>query len=213
MYRIRTIGRRGVLFSTDTIPGCVTHAYLIQGKKKNYLIDTGLGSATAQYIKGHIKEKCPNETVIINTHYHWDHIWGNVGFDGNRIFAHRSANALIERHWNEMEQKYGKWKEGIIGKVLPDTPIDDHFNFPEDGIEVFHSPGHTGDSLSVYDRLDRVLHVGDNMETLVPEIYDTKENYRNTLETYLGYDFSFCIGGHNGNVKRADILAVLKAPG
>lgn len=211
MHTIRTIGNRGVLFGTDTITGCITYSYLIKGKKSNYLVDTGLGSDMARYINNYISQNCPNEVIVINTHYHWDHIWGNIGFEGNAIFAHRYARNMIEQKWEEMEQKNGKWKEGQIKKVLPTMPIDDNFLFMDDGIEVFYSPGHTVDSLSVYDRADKVLHVGDNMETPFPEVYDTRENIVNSLKKYAEYDFNNCISGHNGDVKREDILAAIKA--
>lgn len=211
MYTLRTIGNRGVLFGTDAIPDCITYSYLIKGKKSNYLIDTGLGSGTAEYIKDYIALNCPGEVIVINTHYHWDHIWGNIGFEGNAIYAHTLAPEMIRRNWNEMEQKGGKWKEGRIKNVLPDRLIANHFNFDEDGIEIFYTPGHTIDSLSVYDHLDKVLHVGDNVETPFPSIHDTEEHLVDSLRKYLEYDFTRCISGHNGDVKREDILAVIEA--
>ena len=125
MYRTQAIASRGILFSTDTIPGCITNLYLIKGKKANYLIDTGLGSDTAQYVHHYIEENCPNPVIVINTHYHWDHIWGNVGFEGNQIIAHAKTYELIEQKWDEMEARCGKWKEGYTKKVLPDTLMED----------------------------------------------------------------------------------------
>jgi glyoxylase-like metal-dependent hydrolase (beta-lactamase superfamily II) len=101
--------------------------------------------------------------------------------------------------------------EGHTKKVLPNTLIEDCMVLPEDGLEIFYSPGHTADSISVYDRLDKMLYVGDNIETPMPEIYDSKEHCMESLRKYLEYDFTYCISGHNGNVKRADIETVLKS--
>lgn len=211
MYTIQAVGSRGVLFGSDAIPGCVTYCYLIKGKNSNYLIDTGFGSGTAEYIKDYIARNCPGEVKVVNTHYHWDHIWGNIGFEGNAIFAHLLAVKMIGENWDEMVQKGGKCIDGHIKNVLPNTPVVDHFLFDEDGIELFYTPGHTVDSLSVYDRIDKVLHVGDNMETPFPSVDDTEEHLVDSLKKYLGYDFDRCISGHNGDVKREDILAVLKS--
>lgn len=211
MYTIENIGKRGVLFGTDGIPDCITYAYLIKGKKCNYLVDTGLGSGTADFIKGYIARNCPGDVVVINTHYHWDHIWGNIGFEGDAICAHPLTLKMIGEHWDEMVQKGGKYKDGEIKNVLPNTPIADYFLFDEDGIEIFYTPGHTVDSLSVYDRIDKVLHVGDNMETPFPSVHDTEAHLKDSLKKYLEYDFDRCICGHNGDVKRAEILTVIES--
>ncbi len=211
MYTLQTIGSRGVLFGSDAIPDCVTYAYLIKGKKCNYLVDTGMGSETADYIKDYIARNCPGDVVVINTHYHWDHIWGNIGFDGNAIYAHPLAVKMINEHWDEMEQKGGKYKEGRTRNVLPNRPIADAFLFEDDGIEVFYTPGHTVDSLSVYDRIDKVLHVGDNMETPFPSVHDTEAHLVDSLKKYLAYDFIRCVSGHNGDVKREEMLAAIEA--
>ena len=213
MYQVRDIGNRGVLFSTDTITGCVTNMYLIKGDRSNYLIDTGLGSGTAAFIKEYIEAHCPNDVTVINTHHHWDHVWGNGGFEGCRIIAHRTAGEKIRQTWDESEVKHGRWKEGHIKMVLPDTPVDDTLWLREDGLEIFHSPGHTADSLSVYDHADRVLYVGDNVETLMPGIYDSAKNLARSLRKYLTYDFAFCLGGHNSDIRREDIEKVLEAQG
>jgi glyoxylase-like metal-dependent hydrolase (beta-lactamase superfamily II) len=99
--------------------------------------------------------------------------------------------------------------EGHTKKVLSNTLIEDRLMLPEDELEIFYSPGHTADSISVYDHHDKVLYVGDNIETPMPEIYDSKEHCMASLRKYLEYDFTYCISGHNGNVTRADIKEVL----
>ncbi len=109
-----------------------------------------------------------------------------------------------------MVAKSGKFQDGQIKNALPNTLIGNSLLFPEDGVEVFHSPGHTADSISVYDRFDGVLHVGDNVETLVPEIYDTQSNYVRTIEKYLDRNPALCISGHNDNITRDDLETILK---
>lgn len=211
MYQTRAIGSRGTLFSTDTIPGCDTNLYLIKGKKANYLIDTGFGSETAKFVNRYIDENCPNPVIVINTHYHWDHIWGNIGFEGKQILAHVKIVEMIEQNWAEMISRSGKFIEGETKKVLPNLLFEDRMIFPEDGIEIFYTPGHTIDSISIYDHIDKVLYVGDNVEEPMPGIHDSKEHCVQSLRKYLKYDFACCISGHNSNVIRADIEEVIAA--
>lgn len=75
VMKIRKIKDRGVLF-THSNPGWDLNVYLIMGRKCNYIIDTGLGSLSIDPIKDYIKND-NKKTIVINTHYHWDHVWGN----------------------------------------------------------------------------------------------------------------------------------------
>jgi hydroxyacylglutathione hydrolase len=211
MYITEPVGIRGILFGSDAIPDCPTYLYLIKGKKNNYLVDTGFGSGSAEYVKEYVAAHCPGDIIVINTHYHWDHIWGNIGFEGSAIYAHPLTIKMIGERLDYMEGIGGKYKDGQTRNVLPNVTIADNFAFDEDGIEVFYTPGHTVDSISVYDRVDKVLQVGDNMETPFPIVQDTEEHLASSLKKYLAYDFMRCISGHNADVKREDILTVLKS--
>ncbi|HMM20015.1 MAG TPA: MBL fold metallo-hydrolase [Selenomonadales bacterium] len=209
MYLMETVGSRGVLFSTDTIPDCATNIYLIKGKRYNFVIDTGLGEDTAGYVMAYIKANCPKPVLVFNTHHHWDHIWGNSVFEGCDIYAHRLTCGLIEQKWAEMERRCGKWREGPVRKVLPTKLVENDIYFPDEAVGVFPSPGHTCDSISIYDGADGILHVGDNIETLMPELYDTKDRYLESLAKYLTYDFTRCVGGHNGRITREEVEQVM----
>lgn len=61
-------------------------SYLIVGKRKSLLIDTGLG---IKNIKKVVKKITNNPISVINTHAHFDHIGGNKLFD-NIIDANRT---------------------------------------------------------------------------------------------------------------------------
>ena len=89
-------------------------------------------------------------------------------------------------------------KEEIV-IVLPNRTFSDRLAFEEDGIEFFHSPGHTADSSSCYDRVDRVLFVGDNVEEpLHYENTDDLGDYTRTLNHYLELDAKHIVTSHGG---------------
>lgn len=81
--------------------------------------------------------------------------------------------------------------------------------FPGDGISIFHTPGHSADSISIYDAVEKVLYTGDNIgdteKNIVPWIGTDHETFRRLIETYKKYDFDFCISGHNKPQKK-DVL-------
>lgn len=84
---------------------------------------------------------------------------------------------------------------------LPNLIFQKELYFAEDKIKLFHTPGHTLDSISVLDEEEDVLLVGDNvgdsMEDIIPSIYCEKDIYINTMKKYEEMDFDTCISGHN----------------
>lgn len=209
---IKKIGQRGILFTYENPLGCDLNLYVIEGKRANYIIDTGLGSLTAQPIKDVLKDSGKPE-IVINTHYHFDHVWGNGAFQNALIIAHTLCRDLIGSHWESMMSEYGHRCCGEVVMKLPDLVFHEELYFAEDAIRLFHSPGHTPDSISVLDEQDRVLIVADNigetMENLVPSLSCEQEIYRRTLENYLALDFQRCVSGHNMILAKKTVKKIL----
>ncbi len=197
--QIKNVNNRGVLF-TFINPEWDLNIYLITGKKYNYLIDTGLGSTCVDAVKNFLKNDT-KETMVINTHYHWDHVWGNGSIKENTLIAHRLCLEMLLSCWDMMLVKNNRFCLGEAQLKLPDLVFETELYFPEDRIRLFHTPGHTADSISILDEEDQVLilgdNVGDNMEEIIPALYCEKSVYINTMEKYLSLDFDTCISGHN----------------
>lgn len=196
--RIQKIKNRGVLF-TDNSAGWDLNVYLIMGKQYNYLIDTGLGSLSIDPVIDYIKND-GKKTVVINTHYHWDHIWGNGNFKDCTIISHSLCLELIQINWDAMLEKNHSYRNGAVELCLPNLVFDQTLYFPDDRIRLFHSPGHTPDSISILDEEEKILILGDNVgdspEDIIPSIACEKAVYLNTLRNYKQLDFDFCLSGH-----------------
>ncbi len=100
--------------------------------------------------------------------------------------------------------------------LLPNLVFQKELVFVEDKSRLFHTPGHTADSISILDEEEGVLvladNVGDSMDEIVPSIYGEKNIYKHTMEKYEQLDFDTCITGHNkvlGKEVIRDILDVL----
>jgi len=173
---------------------------LILGEKHNYVIDTGLGSGSVapvlEYIRGDAKP-----VVVVNTHFHWDHIWGNWVFENSLMISHTICRELEEKYWDEALAEFAESIDGEVRKCLPNMVFEGSLHFPCDGIHIFHSPGHSADCISIYDEVDKVLYAGDNIGdteiNIVPWIDTDPETFKKLIETYKQYDFDCCISGHN----------------
>lgn len=149
------------------------NVFLLPGADRALLIDTGTGMANIRPV---IDELWQGELVVVNTHFHFDHTGGAHAFD--EVLA--SVNPLVER----------QAREGIPHRFLENQVDEDMFlwGYPpgfdprtfavapysvrpvEDGaaidlggrvVDVVHTPGHTQDSLMLYDRASAVLFGGD----------------------------------------------------
>ena len=186
---------------------------LIIGDHRNYIIDTGFGSNSVapilEYLGGDKKQ-----IVVINTHCDWDHVWGNHVFADSVIIAHTKTRELIDQHWDECLERCNKYIDGEVIKCLPNLVFDDRICFPDDGVEIFYSPGHTIGCISVYDCVDKVLYAGDNigdtMDMIVPEIHTDIETFKRLIELYKGYDFEVCVSGHNKPLGR-EVIGLMEA--
>jgi len=177
---------------------------LILGRKNNFIIDTGFGSGSVapmlEYIDG-VEFARGKPIVVINTHSHWDHVWGNCVFEKNLIIAHPLWNKFADRDWDKDMQKFARYVDGDARKCPPNMTFEDVLRFPDDSVTIFHSSGHSADCISVYDETDKILYAGDNIGDTdsepVPYIETDVPTFERMIETYRKYPFQTCISGHN----------------
>jgi len=93
---------------------------LILGNKHNFIIDTGLGSGSVKPIIEYIgSDKKP--IIVVNTHCHWDHIWGNFMFENSLIIGHPLCRELQDKHWDDVVKDYKESIDGEVRKCLVNT--------------------------------------------------------------------------------------------
>lgn len=147
--------------------------YLIDGPEKAMLIDTAYGL-------GDLKALCKTivgdkELVVVNTHEHFDHAYGNCRFD--RVYCHEHLVPGVanqqEHMWDYLFDAWGEniWLEfdredlpvfrkyEIVG--VPDGYI---FNLGGDyEVELILTGGHSAGHAAYLDKKNRILFTGDNI--------------------------------------------------
>ena len=211
--RVVKITDRNIMFTQPMGRHYDLNLGLILGEKNNYVIDTGLGSGSVGPILKHIGDDA-RPIIVINTHCHWDHIWGNWVFEKSLIISHSKCRELEDKYWDEVAREYSDHIDGEVHKCLPNLVFEGCLQFPDDGISIFHTPGHSEDGASVYDSVDKVLYAGDNIgdteEEIVPWIDTDMETFRRLIDIYKNYDFEYCISGHN-KPQTKNVLARMEA--
>lgn len=130
------------------------------------LIDTGFGSnvkETEQLIKE--AGVSPEELhLIVNTHYHSDHVGGNSYFQKNygvKIAAHKWEANLINSC--DPEACSAEWLDQPVEPYLVDTKLEDcdEIHTGNRTLKVLHTPGHTLGHISLYEPEEKILICGD----------------------------------------------------
>ncbi|GAA0180089.1 MBL fold metallo-hydrolase [Clostridium sediminicola] len=149
------------------------NAYLIIGEEKALLFDTGMGICNIRLV---VEELYQGEIIVVNSHFHFDHIGDNYRFDVVHVFDDDFAREMSST---------GLSKEGMGNQLDEDMFLFDYpngfkphqFRIPpynielmQDGdifelgnrtIKVVHTPGHSNDSIMLYDDLNKILFTGD----------------------------------------------------
>ncbi|MDF1538914.1 MAG: MBL fold metallo-hydrolase, partial [Candidatus Thorarchaeota archaeon] len=144
-----------------------TTTHLIFGDHRVYVCDTFIGPEPMEKISKIIEENGHKDKpiVVFNSHADWDHVWGNCYFKDALILGHRECRTRIEKEGEEGLEKNYDYQQGKVILTPPTTLFDTNFIFEDDEVEFFHSPGHTIDSASCYDHREKILFVGDNIES------------------------------------------------
>lgn len=148
-------------------------SFLIVGETRALLLDTGLGIAR---LKPVIASLTQLDVTVVNSHSHFDHIGGNYEFEKIAGVDHAFARANAKGAPNQQVSEYlrGDW----VWKPLPDGVTATNYKINPyrvsesiaDGdiidlggvrLEIIATPGHSPDSICLFDREGRRLFMGD----------------------------------------------------
>ena len=121
--------------------------------------------------------------IVVNSHHHWDHVYGNAAFAGHDIVAHRLCPRLIvAQSRSGAESVPPKPPEGV---ALPSIGFGDRLRYVDRSttVHLIHTPGHTEDSIILYVEQSEVLLAGDTVEWPLPALSmrDGEKVYLQTL--------------------------------
>lgn len=153
--------------------------YLVEGKNRAALIDTGIGVGD---LKKYIRSLTDKPVIVLLTHGHVDHASGTAQFD--EVYMNHKDDSLFKQH-TALDVRKG-YLSGVSPewfKTLTDEnfqPLDDPSRFKnlEEGmsfdlggihLDIFDLPGHTQGMTAILFRENKSLLTGDgaNMFTFL----------------------------------------------
>ena len=171
--------------------------YLIIGEKRALLLDTGEGFCP---LKPLIDELYGGEIFAVNSHFHFDHIGSNFLFQPIHIYDDPYAKAVAENGLPK-EALGAQLDEEMFQFGYPKTLDPEKFHIPPytyetltDGqmidlggrsLQVLHTPGHSADSIMLYDEANKILFTGDTFYLgALYAHFDCPEFGRGNIEHY-----------------------------
>ncbi|HZK44256.1 MAG TPA: MBL fold metallo-hydrolase [Syntrophomonadaceae bacterium] len=184
------------------------HCLLIKDEL-NVLIDTGCGAEQVSFLN---KEGID---IIINSHFHEDHILNNNSFENSEVWAH-TADAPAIRSMDTFMQYYGfdqfntlELGQSFIdsiklkpSKVEREIIANEELDFGKIKLQVIHTPGHTPGHCCFYEEKNGLLFLGDiDLSTFGPwygHICSDLDDFIDSIQTCIALDPNIAISGHKG---------------
>ncbi len=199
-----------------------TISYLIVGKNRAALFDTGMGISDLKKV---ISELTLLPIVVLNSHTHNDHVGDNWQFDTiysmDTDFTRQNARGSREDAQAEIapDQICGTLPKGFDPKTYSTRPWKitsyihdgDRIDLGGRTLEVIATPGHTPDAISLLDRANRLLFTGDTYYPATIWLYRPETN----LDAYdasirklaaLAPQIRIVLGAHNIPVAEPSVL-------
>ena len=147
--------------------------YLVVGKEKALLIDTGFGIGNLKGLAEELAEGKP--LYVVNTHAHFDHCYGNCQFE--KVYCYEYEAPYLEQKqdphiWDYLFDENGKniWCDFDRKDIVPFqkyeiVPCPDGSIFslgPEHEVELIFLGGHSAGHAAFLDKKNRILFCGDD---------------------------------------------------
>lgn len=152
---------------------------------------------------------------IINTHHHADHSWGNCFFPGATVIGHTLCRqAMIERGLDALDEARKQNSTFKQVKLIPPHITFDmgtlSLRVGKKNLNLFSTPGHSLDGISVMVEEDRVLFSGDAFLP-VPVIVDGDfEEMVSSIKKIGKMGLENIIQGHGDILLRGEIDDAVK---
>ena len=179
--------------------------YLICGSERALLVDSVNGEEDLHAV---VRSLTDLPVIVVNTHGHGDHIFGNVYFD--EAWLHPADNALYDMFFGYAKEEMDR--HGL--KPCPVRPLEIGQSFDLGGValEVVDLKGHTAGSIGLLDKAGRILYTGDGLNTHLWMQLDHSLPIATMLETFRalkeqhGGDFDYVAHGHARELRGREIL-------
>ena len=179
--------------------------YLITGSEKALLVDSVNGYEDLKAITQTLTDL---PVIVVNTHGHGDHTFGNVYFE--EAWLHPADFDLYDTFFGYAKEKLDE--HGLKPCPVKALQIGQIFDLGGVQLEVVDLKGHTAGSIGLLDKEGRIIYTGDGLNTHIWMQLDHSLPMTTLLETLRklkaehGQDFDYVAHGHTKVLRDKEIL-------
>jgi glyoxylase-like metal-dependent hydrolase (beta-lactamase superfamily II) len=191
-----------------------SNSLFLSSQKANILVDTGVGKQVLQYLAERY-----DIDIIINTHFHIDHIHGNRFFPQAEIWAHFLDVPALEKEeefhrfcgFSRINQETVKEYFFHITEDLQRRPVSrtladgEVLDLGDMVWRVIHTPGHTPGHIALYEVNRKILFAGDiDLSSFGPWYGNScsdLQDFLASLEKLEKLEIKFLVSSHTEPVK------------
>ena len=202
-------------------------SYLILGKQKALLFDTGMGISNIRKL---VSGLTALPVIVLNSHTHNDHVGGNWQFDTiysmDTEFSRQNAKGSTADAQEELApgQICGELPKGFDAKTYRTKPWTitkyvhdgDKLDLGGRSLEILSTPGHTPDAICLRDPANGLLFTGDTYYPATIWLYRPETDldaYAKSIARLVALEpqVKTVIGAHNIPVAPPSVLTNLPA--
>lgn len=183
--------------------------YLLIGSEKACLIDTMNGQQDLHEL---VRRYTDKPVVVVNTHGHPDHFYGNVYFE--KALMNLKDMDIAEHFTSEPEFAEECRKRGVSMPPFEDIHEGDVIDLGGRTLEIYDIPGHTPGGILLLCREERILFTGDSINhhlwMQLPECLPIRELAANLERLlFLEQEADYILHGHASDFDPITLMRAL----
>lgn len=160
-YTVTEIDAETFAIGEPRYPGAV-YSYLISGRERALLLDTGLPLRDIRAVVDSLTER---PVTVLASHLHYDHVGNHERFERVAMPDLPELRARLEEEWFEptrlQHMGYVEGHPPPRWRVDAWIPPGGRIELGGRALELLHTPGHTSESVSLWDAERALLFTGD----------------------------------------------------
>lgn len=183
--------------------------YLLIGNQKACLIDTMIGYQNLEEL---VRRYTDKPIIVINTHGHPDHIYGNVYFDS--AYMNLKDMDVANRAISHPEFVEAISKAGVTMPPFKDIHEGNVIDLGGKTLKIYDIPGHTPGGILILSQEDRILFTGDSINHHLWMQLEESSTIKKLVESlerilFLENDADFILHGHARGFDNITLLRAL----
>ena len=238
-YRLQEVAGGVFCAVASGVPYYVANSVVVVGPDGVLVVDSGAGPNEARVLLASIRTIADQPVRwVVDTHFHFDHVFGNEAFPDASIIGHEATRELLRRGGGALAgyvaglpaqierarrdsapsaaalEAYQKELATLVPTGL-DLTFSERLTLRPGGREVWllHlGRGHTAGDVIVYLPQERVVCTGDLFNGYIGYMGDAYvDEWADTLERLAALDFETVVPGHGTPFKGKDAIAPVQA--